>query len=70
MSSIRIQHGYADVTLEGNDVSTANGGSRSCYQPDDLVYATLRALRAIDSTRASILLAALEAGLSAREIDL
>jgi hypothetical protein len=70
VSSIRVQHGSAEVELEGVDVGTADGGALAYYQSEDLVTATLRALRAVDSTRSASLVAAIEAGLRSNGVDL
>lgn len=70
MSSVRVQHGSAEVELVGTDSGSAGGEMRTYYRPNDLVYATLRALRAVDSTRAAFLVAAIEAGLRADGIKL
>jgi non-canonical (house-cleaning) NTP pyrophosphatase len=69
VSSIRVQHGSAEVELTAEEVYSGEG-TRAFYWGDDLVYATLRALRAVESPRAAALVAALEAGLESKGFSL
>lgn len=49
MSKIEVTHGTATVEIEGRDTQHLAGDLDVTYQPRDLVAATVKALRAIDS---------------------
>jgi hypothetical protein len=52
MSRIKVEHGSADVTLDGVEMSQANGSTNVYYAPRDLLIATARTLLAVSTDQA------------------
>lgn len=49
MSKIQIEHGTAEVTLDGIEMRTASGSTDVTYAPRDLMDATAAALLAVNT---------------------